>query len=507
MAIDFFADLASDFEASMTPVDPVAWAWDKAGIELWSKQRDITYSVRDNKKTACKSAHGTGKSLVASVIAAWWIDIHPPDDTFVITTAPSKDQVSGILWENIRQIHRNADLDGRVTLDDKWRAIDDTLVGQGRKPADYAQSTFQGIHAKYVLFILDESCGIPQWIWTAAIANTSTDECRVLAIGNPDDPGSEFARVCDQDPSWNTIRISVWDAPNFSGEKVGRSVLEHTVQQSYVDDARSAWGEGSALWTSKIEGLFPSENEFSVIPHTWVALANERWNTFMDMPASDQPQRKILGVDVARFGTDKTVIAHRLGNVFTRFDEFAKLDTIQVARKVAERMNKRLDKAIIDLGGDSGAGVYDLLKKWGYHVEAFQPGAKTDKKDETGKLEFTRVRSAAWWKVRDALDPNKEPVMAFPKVINKKTEKDILESDLTAPGWEMVLNDKIQVESKDDIRKRLSRSTDSADALIMAWWARPHVLDDLEEEAFNWNSNPGKHEDFDSFNWDLEEVD
>lgn len=507
MAIDLWADLADEFGKDPTPVDPVEWAWKRAGIELWSKQRDIVNSVRDNKKTAAYSAHGTGKSLVASLIAAWWIDTHPPDDTFVISTAPSRDQVHAILWENIRKIHRDADLPGKVQLSDNW-LIANTLVGQGRKPQDYSTQAFQGMHRKYLLFILDESCGIPQWIWTAAIANTSNDTSRVLAIGNPDDPSSEFARVCKRDPTWHPIKISVWDSPNFSGEKVGQAVKEHVVQQSYVDDARAAWGESSPLWTSKIEGEFPETNEFAVIALPWVLAAQERWNMLMDIPNPPDASkistgRKILGVDTARFGDDKTVIATRVGNVFTEITSHSKLDTVDTANLVASKMRKGVDKAIIDMGGDQGAGVFDILKKRGYKVVAFHPGARTKETDESRQLEFTRVRSAAWWKFRDALDPNKEPVVAFPQCLNK-LGNDLLAGDLTAPSWETVLTDKIQVESKDDLRKRLGRSTDFADAVIMAWWAKPHVIDDLEQSSFGW----ADVDEEGAYSWDddLEEV-
>src|SRR3982751_4167802 len=151
--VNLFEGLAETFAKPDTPDDPISWSKNTAGIELWSKQKEILDSVRNNKFTAVQSAHGTGKSMLASILAAWWVDTHPYDDSIVISTAPSANQVHGILWENIRRIARDAKLPGTVQLSDNW-VVNGRLVGQGRKPQDYSDHVFQGIHRKYVLFIL-----------------------------------------------------------------------------------------------------------------------------------------------------------------------------------------------------------------------------------------------------------------------------------------------------------------------------------------------------------------
>lgn len=498
---NLFEGLAAEFAKPDVPDDPVSWSANSAGIELWSKQKEILDSVKENKFTAVQSAHGTGKSMLASILAAWWVDTHPYDDSIVISTAPSANQVHGILWENIRRIARDAKLPGTVQLSDNW-VVNGRLVGQGRKPQDYSDHVFQGIHRKYVLFILDEACGINASLWNAARTNTTSEHCRVLAIGNPDDPASEFANVCREGSGWNTIKISLWDSPNFSGEEVSESACEHLVDNTYLDMAKAAWGEGSPIWRSKVDGEFPESDEFTVCPINWVLGAFERYNMFMDIPTSDEDQhlsqvRKIFGVDVARYGNDKTVIATRVGSVFTKFEEFTMMDTIDTANLVMARMNKTRDKAIIDMTG-IGSGVYDVLKRRGYKVEGFNAGARTKLLDSSRQIGFTRVRSAAWWKMREALDPSKDPIIAFPP-------NDKLQGDLTSPKWEQVLNDQIQVEGKDDLRVRLGRSTDYADAAIMAWWARSFTIDTIDDAGFNWidDNSAAKEVDGGAISWDL----
>jgi hypothetical protein len=96
-----------------------------------------------------------------SRLAAWWLDVHPIGEAFVVTTAPTTAQVEAILWREIGKAHRKGNLPGRITLDAKWY-MGQELVAYGRKPADYDQAAFQGIYSKYVLVLLDEAVGIPK---------------------------------------------------------------------------------------------------------------------------------------------------------------------------------------------------------------------------------------------------------------------------------------------------------------------------------------------------------
>lgn len=195
---------------------PVDWVEERiTGYTVWSKQREIMASVRDNRKTAVRSCHGIGKSWTAALVACWWLDCHPPGEAFVVTTAPTGAQVRAILWRYIRRIHKRGQLPGRVNQVE-W-LIDDELVAFGRKPADHDEAAFQGIHARYVLVIIDEACGIPEDLWIAADALTTNPDSRLFAIGNPDNPASHFRKVCMDGSGWNTIGISAFESPNFTG--------------------------------------------------------------------------------------------------------------------------------------------------------------------------------------------------------------------------------------------------------------------------------------------------
>src|SRR5215831_3092008 len=243
-------------------MDPVGWFHDKLGHHLWSKQVEILESVRDNRMTAVKSCHGPGKSFTGSGACAWYLDVHQLGTAFLVTTAPSWPQVEAILWREIRRRHREGKLPGRITLDCKWHmgttekrgASDEELIAFGRKPADYDEYTFQGIHARYFMAILDEAGGIPEWLWNAVLALATNENARVLAIGNPDDPNSHFAQICKPGSGWKVIRISAFDSPNFTGEEVPAQVQELLVSQAWVEARRRDWGEGSPIWQSKVVG-------------------------------------------------------------------------------------------------------------------------------------------------------------------------------------------------------------------------------------------------------------
>ncbi|MGH3637367.1 MAG: hypothetical protein ACRDTS_25460, partial [Mycobacterium sp.] len=242
--------------------DPVTWARDRLREHLWSKQREVIGALRDHRRVAVKSCHGSGKSHLASRTAAWWLDTHEPGTAFVVSTAPTFPQVRAILWRYIRQAHKKGNLVGRVNQTE-W-LIDDELVGYGRKPADHDESAFQGIHAKYVLVIIDEGCGVPKQLFVAADSLTTNPDCRILVIGNPDNPASEFNQVCDS-PLWHTVTISAFDTPNLTGEDVPPELAELLISKSWVEEKALEWGEDNPLYLSKVLGEFPRDDPNKVI--------------------------------------------------------------------------------------------------------------------------------------------------------------------------------------------------------------------------------------------------
>jgi hypothetical protein len=474
--IEYAAQLV---DSQINPLDPVEWCARKSGIQLWSKQKEICKSVINFKKTAVKSGHGVGKSLTVSQIAAWWVDTHPPDETMVISTAPSSHQVSAIMWEEIRKTHKRAKLAGEVQRSDRW-LIGDTLVGFGRKPQDYDQDAFQGLHRKYVLVIIDEAAGIIDWLWTAALALITGVHCRIIAIGNPTDPTSHFAKVCRPGSGWNVIKISVFDSPNFTGEEVTQDAREKLTGRDWVEEMEKDIGVDTPSWTAKVLGEFPEVDEFSTIPLGWIYRAQERWQEWSDAGRIVPPTaRHIIGADIARLGGDRTAFAHKFGNVFEKVDLIPRGDTEFTAARLMEEMDQSISStSAVDTNG-IGAGVFDKLRSRGYSSVPVNFATRTSRRDKTGQLEFYNIRAAAIWKLREDLDPANNSNLCLPP-----DEK--LAADLSCPRWSTLAGGKIVIEAKEDIKKRLGRSPDRGDAVALANWIGYGFEGFASDSSFNW---------------------
>lgn len=463
--------------------DPVLWARERLGIHLWSKQAEVARKITTNKRIAVRSCHAAGKSLLAAVLACWWVETRPVGEALVVTTAPSYEQVHTVLWEEIRRIHRENNLSGRVHLSDRWLANNGTLMGMGRKPPDYNPHTFQGLHRDYVLVILDEAAGVPAWLWTATEAITTTRECRMIAIGNPDDNASTFADKSLKSPLWSSYRISAFDLPTMTGEPWPTDVRRkpNLSDRDWIEDCKTNWGEYSPLYISKVLGEF-ADAEGGLIALSWVYGANNRWHRWVERGRPNIIGRRIIGVDPAHMGEDKTAIAVREANIVRGLKLYSKLDTTQTTSLTVAQLEYPLSLAVVDTIG-IGAGVVDQLRAQGKNVYAYNATARTNRRDRSGSWRFTNVRNAAWWNVRELLDPALDPDLALPP-------DDNLTADLTSPTWEPRAGSVLMVESKDSVRTRLGRSTDAGDAVCQALWissdnTRIHAF--KYADAIQWN--------------------
>lgn len=521
--------------------DPHGWIGNKLGEFIWSQQSAVLDSVKAERYTAVPSCHDAGKSFIAARVAAWWIASHPPGEAFVVSTAPTSAQVSAILWREIRKAHKKGNLFGNITSAGYpiWK-IEGEEVGYGRKPADYSTAAFQGIHARYVLVILDEASGVDKTLYDAVDSLATNEFARVLAIGNPDDATSHFAQVCKPDSGWNIVQIDGLRTPNFTRERVeglncsqcrrigrSRSLLADLFKAEGIpyseevipDDLRPMllsplWVEerlhrwvgrasdpitlarqaaSSQLFTAKVRGMFPTSSTEGIVPLGWVERAMARYRDWVDAGRPDLPGSTVLGVDVARGGADETCIATKVGVAVPRLDKYPQADTMETTGNVTARLRPFRTEAgwsasaIIDTIG-VGAGVYDRLREQDLPVEPFTAsGSAKGISDRSGEFTFTTLRSAAWWNLRELLDPSRRNDVML-------VDDEILKADLTAPRWRVLSGGKIQVELKEDVRKRLGRSTDSGDAVVMAFFTEIGAMDAQgEPRAVDWYGEDEQH--------------
>lgn len=450
--------------------DPGLWARDKLGAHLWSKQIEISESVRDNRQTAVQACHGPGKSWTAAQLTAWWLDTHPPGEARVVTTAPTGDQVKAILWSEINGAFSKAESRGSPFLgrinETDWK-LGKRLIAFGRKPSDYNPHAFQGIHAKYVLVIIDEACGVNKQFWTAAHAIATGEHCRILAIGNPDDPGTEFARACGSG-RWNTIKISVFDTPNFTGEDVPDELREMLVSRIYEEEMRLEYGEESPTYISKVLGDFPSDAEDGVVRLSKVrACCRPRETPWR--PEQLGPVE--LGIDMGA-GGDETVIRERRGVVVGREWRFRERDSVKATARIVEAINQSQAAVVkVDAIGIGWGVVGSLREKQSQGLHRAQVVGVNVSEASSNPARFKNLRSQLWWEVGRQLSED----LAWDMSGLAEDDKERLVSQLTAPKYTTDSSGRTVVEPKEETKKRIGRSPDNADSLLLAFYKGPQT--------------------------------
>lgn len=510
--------LAKKFEQHGLTDDPVRWVRTVLNEYIWSKQEEVLESVRLNRKTAVRACHGVGKSFIASRAVLWWLSTHADDDALVITTAPTAAQVTGIIWQEIKKAHSRAGLPGTVTGGSvpQWK-VDGVIKGEGRSPSDSNQHSFQGRHAKYLFIVVDEACGIAPLIWDGVESMATGPLNRMLAIGNPTDPNTKFRDMFKPESDWNEIHIDALKSPNMcqseldklhwddqanvmrvlqkegielSTEVVPDGVRENITSIQWVAEKIKTWGVDSALWKGKVRGEFPDSSDMGVIPLPWVEAAIRRWEAWDEKGRPPIVGRSIVGCDVARMGEDKTCFAVRVADCITDIFTYQHADTMVTSDVLLGRGR------MVDLDGreivlppwqttpfmqyvvDSigvGAGVKDRLRQYfREHPQMYTPeviGFNASKGTSVviDDFAFFNQRAYAWWRMRKLLDPAQNNGRGSSVMLPPHDE---MIRDLTTPKWtpaDTGKPPKIKIESKEDIRKRLSRSPDVADAIIMAF--------------------------------------
>lgn len=441
----------------------MAWAEERAGIELWSKQKEILYSLRDNPNTAVKSAHSTGKSFTSGLATCWWLDVHPPGLARVITTAPTSKQVDAVLWYEINKLHARLGLAGQCNIREWW--IGKQLAALGRKPPDHQDAAFQGMHAKYLLVIYDEAYGIPKSLFNEGSSLASNEYGRQLAIGNPDGPG-EFEEMCRPGSSWHTIHISYRDTPAYTGEKVSKTLAENLISRRWVEERRNDWGEDSALFMSKCEGDFPAQGDpFSVVNTAWALKCK-----VLDLPEDDDVVE--AGVDVGA-GGDRTVVRERRGMRAGREEVFVDADPMRTVGRIIEKINEwgvtRVKVDSTGIGWGLGGRLRELSRRHNGASRDTTHNAEVvlinfgSRPSPGNERKFVNKRAEIYWTVGRELSRLEQWDLA--------TVSDDVIHELSASRYQIMDSyGKIKIEPKDDVIKRLRVSPDRAEALLLAFY-------------------------------------
>lgn len=469
--------------------DPEAWAAERLRDTLWSKQRAIFRAVREHRRVAVRSCHEVSKSHSAGRIAAWWLDIHRPGDAFVMTSAPTAPQVRTILWKEIGRAYVAGQLKGRVNQTEWIMNVNgkEEVVAMGRKPDEYDPTAFQGIHAPRVLVIFDEACGIRGPLWDAADSLIANDHSKFLAIGNPDDPVTEFAEICKPGSGWHVIGIAAFDSPNFTGEPLPEKIKEQLIGRRYVEEKRKKWapewywvdGEGNEatvetgvqcvppgnvdladtnpMWQSKVLGQFPKISGVDqLIPLTWILRAQQA-NLSTVGPIE-------LGVDVGG-GGDANDICLRRGDVYRIIREDHDPDTMSQCGKIIEDLRAtgatvaKIDK--IGIGWGIVNRGQELKQPFvGINVGEGVGDVPPDSPEASDDERFANLKAKLYWDLRTKFEHGQID-------IDEKDED--LAAQLCSIRFERTSTGKIKIaDKKKNAKGKQIQSPNRAEALMLA---------------------------------------
>jgi hypothetical protein len=443
------------------------------------------------KRIAWRGPHGLGKTAWLSWLILWFALTRDEAgiDWKIPTTAGAWRQLTKFLWPEVHKWARRLkwDIIGRAPFHPVYELQQLSLkltFGEAFAAASDNPDLIEGAHADQLLYVFDESKAISDATFDAAegaFSNsgvTATTQSFAVAMSTPGEPQGRFYNIHSRKPGFED-----WSVRHITFAEVlqaGRATLE------WANQRKKQWGAKSALYENKVLGEFAANDEDGIIPLGWIELANERWHNWVE---SDKPGDFTgVGVDVADSGGDDTVLALRYGSVIGEIRRYSKGDTMQTVGRVAGVLNGQAGAssqsyAIVDVIG-VGAGVVSRLREQRYNVQAFHASEGTKALDRSRELGFINRRAHGWWNLRELLDPENGHEVALPP-------DELLTGDLTAPHWWETSKGLIQVEGKPEIKTRLGRSTDTGDAVMMAFYHdttsgsnRAYTLEDLEAMGY-----------------------
>lgn len=426
-------------------------------------QEDVLNSITHNVKTAFRSGHGVGKTAIAAICVLWFLSTRK--NSKVITTASSWRQVAKQLWPEIHKwstrIH--------------WERIgvtpgtDFELLTLGMKFSEEWFATgeasdepekMEGFHAKHLMFVIDEAKIVSPKIFESiegAFTNAIGD-IRVLAISTPPPEKAGY----------------FWEI--FSGKRIGwhkfhvSGIDSRRVSRQWIEDRKKEWGEDSPIYQNRVLGEFSDSTDDFLIPLSWVEKAIDR-DLIPHLHAKSE-----IGVDVARFGSDKSAFVARRGPKLLDIKQTTKQDTMETTGNSINMFNEHEASVIrVDEIG-VGSGVVDRLDEQEFPVEGVNVATRPtdyEEKQKTNEFSmFADLRAEIWWNVRTLFRDGLIDIFDYEDLV----------AQLTNVKYKFNSKGQIVIESKEDIKKRGFKSPDVADAFCLAFWQTDTFsLVDIEE--------------------------
>lgn len=366
----------------------MAFAEEVLGVKLLEWQKDFLRAVASGKRRiSVRAGHRVGKSAVCSMTVVWFMATRYPQKTVV--TAPAAGQLFDVLYPEIKRwvgVLPPAIRELFVVFTDRIvlkaeleRKIENSFVSAKTSSVDRPEA-MQGVHSENVLLIFDEASGIPEAVYSAAAGSMAGANAISILIGNPTrNAGTFFSTHHELRFNWHTMHVSCIGNP--------------LVSEDFINDTRDRWGEKSNDYRVKVLGEFPVAEARALIAAELVDAAMNR-DVVLDMT-----QPLVFGVDVARFGDDRSVICKRRGNVVLEIKAQRGLDLMGTVGWTASeaRVDGPAEICVDSIG--LGSGVADRLRELKFNVRDVNVAEAT-----AMNLGAYRLRDELWIMVRDWLN-------------------------------------------------------------------------------------------------------
>lgn len=428
----------------------------ETGPEPWQlsilNKIKLGLSIDQAIQLATASGHGVGKSALVSWIIIWAISTKP--NTRGVVTANTETQLKTKTWaelgkwfhlfiaKELFQLTATAIFCRDEAHERTWR-ID--MVPWSERNTE----AFAGLHNKgrRIVVVFDEASAIPDIIWETTEGALTDSDTQIIwcVFGNPTRntgrfrecfPGHRFAKV------WDTTQVDSREVRFTNKDQINRWI--------------EAYGDDSDFVRIRVKGTFPRTGEMEFISAEDVAEAVIR-----DAEASGR-EALVIGVDVARYGANESVIFFRQGRDARAIEpiRLRGVSTVELASRVASVCAQhRIDAVFVD-GGGVGGGVVDNIRALNIHCFDVNFGAKDDNPGyDTGNEgeRYANKRAAMWGAMRAWIK--------FGAIPNNAD----LRAQLIGPTYTYNLRNEIQLEKKEDMMKRGLDSPDLADALALTF--------------------------------------
>lgn len=426
--------------------DPVGYAEKAIGIKpAYPDQAAILEAVADPdiKRISWRSANGVGKTYLAATIICHYLDTHVPG--YAVVSGASHKSIKKTIWPNLKRIVRAAPVElGGEMLTEEWNR-GDMWGAFCVSPVD--AENFAGFRTENgALVIVDEASSLPYETMQAINGVCSAPGSKIVLLGNP---------LIPEGPFYDSFQSSLWTNFHTSAFDVCDLGIPGLSDRQFIEDWAKEYGTDSPSYIARVKGEFPESTFDSLIKLAWLKRCI--------VPTAPRPSgRRRLGVDVARFGDDRTVLVVRDERSIIEercYTKKSTMETTGIALAMAEEFNVADEDVFIDDTG-LGGGVTDSMHEQGFCCTPVNFGEAA-----ADRHKFANCRAELYWQIRNRMNPDVagKKLLFFPRKFAS------IAKECTWPKYSLASDSRIILEPKEKIKKRKGRSPDESDALALTF--------------------------------------